>query len=314
MKATHMISRALLAIGAMLTILILEELALRGYQAYVARQPALIRLDHLTGWSHIPRLSATRINSSGRVWHIETDELGHRILAQRNAERPKLLILGDSFAFGEGVDIEDRFDSKMIGWGLPWHVINTGVMGFGTDQEYAVLTQWRKMLRAGDMVLLLFYQNDFYDVLRTRSSLRAKPYLVWSPEGALIRPPDIGWMDHAREWFYLAALVGRALEPWTMGSIDIERSVMTIRSIIAKLKQELPAGVELSLAFHGAHDDFGVVIEQSGQSFCDLVDVCINLDKVLEGDRSNYLADRHWSANGHASVARLLLSRLSAPR
>jgi len=48
------------------------------------------------------------------------------------------LILGDSLSFGEGIDIKDRFDVRMLSFLPATRVINTGTMGYGTDQECAL--------------------------------------------------------------------------------------------------------------------------------------------------------------------------------
>jgi hypothetical protein len=89
----------------------------------------------------------------------------------------KILILGDSLSFGEGVDIKDRFDVKMLP-SLPGaRIINTGTMGYGTDQEYVTFQNWKHLLESGDTVLIMLNASDYFDVLRRRFAGRAKPYV-----------------------------------------------------------------------------------------------------------------------------------------
>ncbi|WP_156898897.1 hypothetical protein [Bradyrhizobium erythrophlei] len=56
----------------------------------------------------------TRINAAGEEWSIRTDENGQRLIAQEPRADRSILILGDSLSFGEGINIEDRFDVKML--------------------------------------------------------------------------------------------------------------------------------------------------------------------------------------------------------
>ena len=125
------------------------EAALRLYASYVAKPARLFRSDAQTGWSNRPNLLTTLINAAGEAWSVRTDENGQRLIAQANGSRRRILILGDSLSFGEGIDIKDRFDVKMLS-SLPGvRVINTGTMGYGTDQEYVAFQNWKHLLAAG---------------------------------------------------------------------------------------------------------------------------------------------------------------------
>jgi hypothetical protein len=87
------------------------------------------------------------------------------------------LVLGDSLAFGEGVEIKDRFDVKLRSALPGTRIINTGTMGYGTDQEYLVFQNWKHLLEPGDVVLIVLNESDYFDVLRRRFLGRAKPYV-----------------------------------------------------------------------------------------------------------------------------------------
>ena len=126
------------------------EAALRLYASYVAKPARLFRSDAQTGWSNRPNLLTTLINAAGEKWSIRTDENGQR-LCEANGSKRRISILGDSLSFGEGIDIKDRFDVKMLS-SLPGvRVINTGTMGYGTDQEYVAFqigsTFWSRAIR-----------------------------------------------------------------------------------------------------------------------------------------------------------------------
>ena len=144
------------------------EGALRLYVSYVTRPARLFHSDAQTGWSNAPNLLATRVNAAGEEWSIITDENGQRLIAQEPYAERRLLILGDSLSFGEGIDIKDRFDVKLLS-SLPGkRVMNTGTMGYGTDQEYVAFRKWKHLLAPGDTVLIMLNQSDYFDVLRRR--------------------------------------------------------------------------------------------------------------------------------------------------
>src|SRR5262249_47229315 len=99
----------------LLAILVIAPVAteafLRLYGHYYSRRDHIFRSDAPTGWSNAPNLLTTRINAAGNEWSIRNDQNGQRLVEQNPGPfEYKILILGDSLSFGEGVDIKDRFD------------------------------------------------------------------------------------------------------------------------------------------------------------------------------------------------------------
>ncbi|MGA2999810.1 hypothetical protein [Bradyrhizobium sp.] len=165
----------------LLSVLILSpvaaEAALRLYVSFFSRPTRLFRSEAQTGWCNAPNIATTRINAAGEEWRIRTDKNGQRLIAQEPRADSWILILGDSLSFGEGINIEDRFDAKMLS-SLPGaRVINTGTMGYGTDQAYVSFRNWKHVLKAGDALLIVPNKSDYLDVLRQRFFGRAKPYV-----------------------------------------------------------------------------------------------------------------------------------------
>ena len=152
-----------LLLGVLTVAPVAAEAALRLYASYVTKRDQLFRSDAQTGWSNAPNLLTTRINAAGQEWSIRTDQNGQRLIALDPRARRKILILGDSLSFGEGIDIKDRFDVKMLSSLPGTHVINTGTMGYGTDQEYMAFRNWKHPLELGDTVLIVLNQSDYFD-------------------------------------------------------------------------------------------------------------------------------------------------------
>ena len=98
---------------------------------------------------------------------------------ERSYENPsgngRILLLGDSFTFGQGVPMEDCFARKMERDLRGVEVINSGVPGYGLDQEY-LLYKDRGQRFDPDLVVLVFFVNDLefpssMDLVRDRSGL-----------------------------------------------------------------------------------------------------------------------------------------------
>ena len=123
-----------------------------------------IEADQALGWRGKPNV---------RGWFAVNDKLPitwieHNSKGFRSREFPKkktnkrLIVLGDSFGWGFGVNDEDMMVNKLQNLlGKDWDVINLSVVGYSTDQELIHLE--REGLRyKPDIVLLLFFMgNDF---------------------------------------------------------------------------------------------------------------------------------------------------------
>src|SRR5205823_5303932 len=129
--------------------------------------PRIFRYDPELGWTLQPHVHAWQSQLDFGIT-IDTDDLGLRAPPGRDAgeDRPpprRVVVLGDSFAFGWGVDGEHMFSSalerELVGRPEKYSVRTLGVPGYSTDQE---LLQWRRLsprLRV-DRVVLLFHESD----------------------------------------------------------------------------------------------------------------------------------------------------------
>jgi lysophospholipase L1-like esterase len=124
--------------------------------------------DSLLGWKHKP-------NSEGT---IATPEYQTRIIINSNGVRGpevsyakaenerRVLILGDSFAEGYTVDLDQRFSNLLerqlnVTAKLRIGVINLGVGGYSSDQELLQF-QYEGRKYQPDLVILLVYDNDIF--------------------------------------------------------------------------------------------------------------------------------------------------------
>jgi hypothetical protein len=310
-KLRMLVHWSALLLGTLAVAPIAAETALRLYASYITKGDHLFRSDAQTGWSNAPNLRTRRINAAGGEWNVRTDQSGQRLIAQNPRARHRILILGDSLCFGEGIEIEDRFDVKMLSSLPDARVRNTGTMGYGTDQEYVVFQNWRHVLEPGDTVLIILNQSDYFDVLRRRFSGRAKPYFEKVDGSYVLRPPAIGLWERWSNWSRVASAVARFVEAAAPESRDDpSRSIEIIRHILGRIREEVPFGVRVILAHQGTRDFLEPKLGLSSTIFCPFADVCIDLDDILGANPVHLLPDGHWSAPGHAAVAQSLLKAL----
>jgi hypothetical protein len=302
-----------LLIGALVMTPFAAEAALRVYAAYAAKPALLFRFDAQTGWRNAPNLLTTLINAAGEKWSINTDESGQRLISRDPDARRRILILGDSLSFGEGIDIKDRFDVRMLSLLPATRVINTGTMGYGTDQEYAAFRSWKQFLEPGDTVLILLNESDYSDVLRRRFIGRAKPYVERQHASLVFRAPSIGPLERWSDWSLLARVAARVFDSSSnepaSESLDPTQSIEIIGFILNRIREETPVGVRVILAHQGTRSFLGPKFGLSSTVFCQFAHVCIDLDGAM-ADPTHLLPDGHWSASGHAAVAQALLNEL----
>jgi hypothetical protein len=110
---------------------------------------------------------------------------------ERTSGRKRVVIVGDSISFGEGVDDERIFSALLESWSSKIEVVNLSVGGYGTDQELIMLE--REGLRYHpDVVILGFCLfSDFTDNTLPSALFDArqpKPYFTW--DGQALVPHD----------------------------------------------------------------------------------------------------------------------------
>ena len=296
------------------------DLAVRVSVYHFAHHGRLFQPDRVLGWKPLPNLDLVRLNASGQRWRVQTNETGYRspVIWQAHA-RKRVLVLGDSYAFGEGVNIEERFDVRMARERPGWSIINLGVMGYGTDQELIAGRDFFDGLRPGDVLILLTYSNDFYDILRSDFSCRAKPWFTFR-DGKLVEHKPIGGVrERLRATFYLALLLCTSLErpAKAYSRRDLDKSAVLYEKLVHSETGFLAErGVAVVIAHHGdgilkykldVRDVYAKLCVGPGYW-------CVELDSALDAqqERSVFLPDGHWSAEGHRVVAETLSRHLGS--
>lgn len=181
-----------LSLFGLLCGLLLAETILALALPQLHRRPRAWQFDSELGWRHVPgalgRLVSPefdvgyRINSRG-LRDSETDPSG--------VQGKRLVLLGDSFAEGWGVEIgeavSEQLEERLSSGGVRGEVFNFGVAGYGTDQQL-LLFERHRLAYAPDIVLLLFYGNDLWNNALDRGigiERGFKPRFVLGPGNSL---------------------------------------------------------------------------------------------------------------------------------
>src|SRR5437899_3035923 len=121
-------------------VLIDDALGVLGYgrQRLVPQPAGFWRHDPRLGWHHTAGSEGVFDRSPVFRTRVRINDKGLRgrdYPYERVAGRRRILVLGDSFVFGYGVEQEEIFTTVLEGLLPATEVINAGVSGYGTDQE-----------------------------------------------------------------------------------------------------------------------------------------------------------------------------------
>jgi hypothetical protein len=117
--------------------------------------------DETLGWAHPPGMQGRH---AGWSWDVAVRINGHGLRDVEHdygtSSRRRVLILGDSFGWGFGVEQEDTISARLGERCPDSEIINASVPGYGTDQQYLY---WRDegQRYSPDVVVLMVYVNDF---------------------------------------------------------------------------------------------------------------------------------------------------------
>ena len=117
--------------------------------------------DPLLGWKNIPGWESSTHNRVLRINSLGLRDREHPY--EKPAGQRRILLLGDSYAWGYGVSNEDTFgeilEQRLVRDLAGWEVLNSGVSGWGTDQQYLFLIE-EGFKYDPDLVVVAFNLNN----------------------------------------------------------------------------------------------------------------------------------------------------------
>ena len=318
-----------------LVAILLAEIAVRiaGYRSMYAGTQ-FFQYDPTIGWRLLPNLEGPferpQFQSYVRINRHGLRDRDHSY--DKKPDTKRILVLGDSFVWGYGVNEEEVLTRRMEA-GLPGvEVINAGATAYGTAQELLWLER-EGLKYHPDLVVLVLYKNDLYDNMTPVYNGYHRPLMVLNEDGSLKLtgvPCSHGSLrDMLRKWLVRhSALMGIALrsnfrfllrldqplfgtEPRDMrsenkdsGAPDRKYPVQLTLALVEQMRQvALGQGARLLVVAVCHHDDpcKDVVRGLAEKNFpilaLDDFKGYSPADMVISGDE-------HWNSVGHAFAAK----------
>lgn len=126
------------------------------------------RFDPVLGWSYAPSRSVHHWDNKTYTFSKE----GYRaqtVADEPDYNKPFILIVGDSFLFGHGLDFEETFGYKLAArLHDTYNVLNFAVQGYGLDQVYLRLQQLVPKYNPRYVIVDIHEDQDYRNVNRDR--------------------------------------------------------------------------------------------------------------------------------------------------
>ncbi|MCM3878316.1 MAG: SGNH/GDSL hydrolase family protein [Thermoanaerobaculia bacterium] len=235
--------------------------------------------------------------------------------------RRRVLLLGDSFAWGFGVEKQETFEKLLEDRLGDVDVVNGAVPGFGTDQELLLLEEQGLGFHP-NLVLLLFHANDLLNNTWPRQYGYSKP--VFRMEGSGLRLENVPvpggrlyelGMRTLRRSFILHELWRRTMEP----TQDLHASPklawdVTERLLVRMRDTSTKNGARFAVITFPWVDDATNRLLARVREIIDRNRLThIDLGPAFSGRISALLdpVTQHWTPEGHRAVADALAPALS---
>ena len=116
------------------------------------------RPDPLLGWFAVPNSRTNFV--AQRAFSIAHNSYGFRDPEPKPDQRPRIAFLGDSFVWGYNAEASERFTERLRTLHADWQVLNLGVCGYSTDQEYLLLQKYFDVFHPRVVFLVFCTEND----------------------------------------------------------------------------------------------------------------------------------------------------------
>ena len=146
-----------------LTLLGVEAIARRASPDYLVRTRGLHVFSGTYGW--IPRKGAGSAVDGSWVSVNARGYRGRELALPSTDDRTRVVVLGDSIAFGLGVSDDETFSSRLDARDNGIEVANLAVQGYGPGQELLVLSHEALRYEPDVVVLAFCAANDFADAV-----------------------------------------------------------------------------------------------------------------------------------------------------
>ncbi len=232
-------------------VALLVEVALRLLAPHlgvaVNEKSRFYRFDHELGWAPIENIT----------WGEKGDDFVHQnqfglrgpddMQLKRTSGEKRTLVLGDSYVWGVGVSQEELFTTAEV-HGTNEELINCGVSGYGTDQEYLFYLLRGQKFDVDQVVVAFTLYNDVENNLAPKQYSYLKPYFTLNGDQLVLHD------DHVRYSIVdnLRRNLKRDYRVWNLA----DQGVGSIKRLLRKQQKQSDVvayktnrkGIELTLA------------------------------------------------------------------
>jgi hypothetical protein len=308
--------------------LFILEISIRIFtsQPYYGYPKYMYRNDQEIGFSLTPDFEGRHIQPDFNIKYNFNSYgfRGREIYKEELDSSIRLLLLGDSVAFGNGVSFEkswayrlekklnNGFDEKQ-----KYIVVNTGVPGYGQDEEIKLFKKWGKNLKP-HIVLTTFCTNDWND----NSSQYIEDGYVVNNRGSASRI-KVFLNLHSRLYTFIVLRI-KSTSWWhrnreDRGEARISPPVNIAKKNIASLDREVKAlGMKHYLVYfpdktynHTNKDDHRRFLKLCKELNIPVIDLYPEFNVNPEERRRLYFKiDPHWNDRGNEHAAEAIYKNL----
>ncbi len=159
------------------------------YNEYIEEERGkFCRYDNMLGWVGIENIEDEFewLDCRHRVRQNRFGFRGSEYEFSRNKKK-RLLVLGDSFVWGFGVEDDEIFTSIMEKRSdFSVEIVNMGVSGYGNDQNYLQWRQKGRLWKADEVILMVTWHTDISDNIRDKRYGYPKPVFKFDANNNLV--------------------------------------------------------------------------------------------------------------------------------
>jgi len=257
----------------------------------------LYRYDETVGW--LPVHNSFTVKAR-RLIHVEHNQRGFRDAEHVIGHHPRIVFLGDSFVWGFDVEKQERFTEKLRSKLANVSIYNLGISGYGTDQEFLLLTRQYDFYKPDIVFLVFCTDNDHED--NSHNFIRGggyfKPYFITEGKHLTLQgvPVPKSWRYFIKQhdilsyscWFRLMTkLYFKYLGPPRLEVKD--PTFVIIKNMDQYVKDR---GAQFIVGLQGDDPNLRQYLESSHIPFIDLSNPYIYPSH-----------GRHWTPEGHTFVS-----------
>jgi hypothetical protein len=226
-------------------VVLLGEVGLRLFATRlglaVNEKSRFCRFDHELGWAPLENVTYAEKENH---YFVHQNQFGLRgpddTRLNKTSGRKRVLVLGDSYVWGVGVSQEELFTAPEV-YGTNDELINGGVSGYGTDQEYLFYLREGQKFDVDQVVLAFTLYNDVENNLNSKQYSYLKPYFTLNG-GELVLHNDHVRYSRVENFF---RSLNRESRVWNVADQGVHGLINTL---LRKPQKHLEADVVVSEA------------------------------------------------------------------